>query len=142
MTARIRVCVPGAGGCAMSKDIDDKLKIIIGKVAKLGWLQLSPDGEPIMHLAAVEKTIYALFDDFEMRRIDKWVEDAEKGGTTIKELKEMPSAAIRNLKFVRDTDARILGYMGKIVKGEACIMRVCPFFKQEVPQNKEQVCHD
>ena len=123
----------------MTEEIDNKLKMIVGKVAKLGWLQLSPDGEPIMHLADVEKTIYALFDDFEMRRIDAWVEEAEKGGTATVKLKEMPSTKIHNLEVAREVDAKVVGYMGKIVKGEACIMRICPFFKQGVPPGTQPV---
>ena len=60
--------------------IEEKLKDIIGKVSKLGWVQLVNE-EPYMHLADVEKSIIAVFDDFEMSRINQWVEDAKKQGT-------------------------------------------------------------
>jgi len=29
--------------------------------------------------------------------------------------------------------------MGKIMKGEACIMKICPFFKEKVPNNNGEL---
>lgn len=119
----------------MNEEAKDKLKSIVGKVAKLGWVQLSPDGEPIMHLADVEKTILALLDESDMSRIDVWVEEAEKSGNTISKLKEMPSYKIKNLELITKNVGQNGKWFGEIVRGKACIMKVCPFFKKEVPIN-------
>lgn len=59
-----------------SEETKRKVIDIIKKVDKLGWIQ-KKNGEPFMHLADVEKTIIALFDGFEMKRIDQWVKDKE-----------------------------------------------------------------
>ena len=56
------------------KEIDDKIVDVIKKVSKLGWIRRK-SGEPLMHLADVEKTIIALFDESEMERIDEWIKD-------------------------------------------------------------------
>jgi hypothetical protein len=123
----------------MNDKAKDKLKSIMGKIIKLGWVQLSPDGEPIMHLADVEKTILALLDEFEMSRIDTWVAEAERDGNIINKLKEMPSTKIHNMEVAQKVDATVMKYMGKIMKGEACIMKICPFFKEKVPNNNGEL---
>jgi len=92
----------------MNDKAKDKLKSIMGKIIKLGWVQLSPDGEPIMHLADVEKTILALLDEFEMSRIDTWVAEAERDGNIINKLKEMPSTKIHNMEVAQKVDATVM----------------------------------
>ena len=113
-----------------SKEIEDKLKSIIEKVAKLGWVQTTPEKEPYMHLADVEKTIIALFDEFEMYRIDKWVLEAEKDGTACKELPDMKIPSLSTALNSVESQRRVLA---PLMKGERCVYRICPFFKQEVP---------
>ncbi len=60
---------------------DEMLKDLIPKVAKLGWVQ-NINGQPMMHLADVEKTVCAMFNEFEYERITEWAKTstkAEKG---------------------------------------------------------------
>lgn len=53
----------------MSKD--ERIKEILLLAKKLGWTEPSPK----MHLADVEKCMFALIDDFELRRMQKWTRE-------------------------------------------------------------------
>ena len=115
----------------MNKDDGtDKLKMIIPKVAKLGWVQ-TINTEPYMHLADVEKTIIALFDDFEMSRIDNWVKNIPKP-ERLPELKILES---EQLKRIVESQRKMLGSM---MRKEACIFKECPF--PNIPRAPAEQC--
>lgn len=103
----------------MSEEGEEKLKMIIQKVSKLGWIQ-TINGEPYMHLADVEKTILALFDDFEMWRIDSWANAMPKP----EKLPELKIPELERLRRISDNQAMLLRSM---FKKEACLLKVCPF---------------
>ncbi len=57
----------------------DRLKEIIQLAHKLKWIQ--PAGKtsyPLMQFSVVEKCMVAMFDDFELSRMRKWVEDDQR----------------------------------------------------------------
>lgn len=97
----------------------DELKSIIPKVAKLGWVQ-TINTEPYMHLADVEKTIIALFDAFEMSRIDDWIKNIPEP----EKLPELKILEFEQLKRISESQAKMLGLM---MRKEACIFKICPF---------------
>jgi len=116
----------------MSEDIGrEKLKMIIPKVAKLGWLQKLPNGEIVMNLADVEKTIIAIFDDFEMSRIDGWC----KNIPTPEKLPELKILELVTLHKQLESQAKILG---SLFRKESCLWKVCPFPNiPREPKNKD-----
>jgi hypothetical protein len=56
---------------------DEKVKELIKKVDKLGWIE-KIKGQPYMHLADVEKTLSAILDEMWMTRINLWVKEKEE----------------------------------------------------------------
>lgn len=108
-----------------SKEIEEKLKSIISKVAKLGWVQKF-NNEPYMHLADVEKTIIALFDPTYMQTIDLWVNQAENRKEVPEELPTLKHLDYERASKQLEIQAKILGQM---IRGEQCIFKegCCPF---------------
>lgn len=102
----------------------EKLKMIIPKVAKLGWVQ-TVNSEPYMHLADVEKTIIALFDENEMQRIDEWVKYLPKP----EKLPELKISELLTLRKQLENQAEILG---RLFRKECCLWKECPF--PEIPR--------
>lgn len=62
----------------MSKE--ERIKVILLLAKRLGWIEPSKNSYPKMQLSEVEKCMFALIDDFELRRMQKWVEEKEVKG--------------------------------------------------------------
>jgi len=61
----------------MTEKNDVKIKDIIGKADKLGWISPIRKGKsyPEMQLSEVEKCMFALLDNDYMKQIDRWIEE-------------------------------------------------------------------
>lgn len=112
-----------------SEEIEEKLRSILGKVAKLGWIGKLND-DPYMHLADVEKSIIALFDPDYMLQIDLWVKEAENRKEVPKELPLLKHREYERASHQVKTQGKMLGMM---FRGEQCIFKegCCPFKKKE-----------
>ena len=121
----------------MTQETNNKIKDIIGKVAKLGWVQ-KLNGEPYMHLADVEKSIIALFESDYMRNIDLWVNQAENRKEVPKELPELKHLDYERASKQLETQAEMLGMM---IRGEKCIFKEghCPFKQQQTEKADTKV---
>lgn len=42
---------------------------------KLGWFSPNPRGYPFMQASEVEKCLIAMYDDFELKRMEDWVKE-------------------------------------------------------------------
>jgi len=98
----------------MSKEVDDKIKSIIGKVAKLGWVR-KMDDNLFIQLEDVEKIIYGLLDEKYGYQIDVWVKESESDKTTPKEL---PTLEPRDYKWLKNRVKTQGEIIGGIIKGE------------------------
>lgn len=65
----------------------DRLKEIIQIAHKLKWVY-PPDktSYPLMQLSEVEKCMVAMFDDFELGRMRKWIEESQSSEQKPKEV--------------------------------------------------------
>lgn len=57
---------------------EDRLKKIIQMAQKLDWIYPpNKTSYPLMQLSEVEKCMLAMFDDFQLNRMRKWVEEKD-----------------------------------------------------------------
>lgn len=59
-------------------EAEERIKDVISKAVKLGWIQPNPKGYPLMQLSEVEKCMLGLLDEDYMKRINEWVKDLQE----------------------------------------------------------------
>ena len=111
----------------MSKEIDDKIKSILSKVAKLGWVRKMDDNF-FIQLEDVEKIIYGLLDENYGYQIDEWIKGMDVP-------KELPALEPRDYKWLKNSVKKQGEIIGGIIKGEKCVFKEggCPFQKKDQP---------
>lgn len=67
------------GDKIMNKDQEERLKKILNLADKLHWAFAPSKGQPypIMLLSEVEKCMIAMVDDFELKRMESWVNESK-----------------------------------------------------------------
>jgi len=111
----------------MTETTNDKIRDIITKVSKLGWVS-QMDGNRYMGMADIEKMLTAILDDTYMLRINDWVEQAERSGDVCTEYPLLePRDYKRNMRLLAFNSKTL----GEIINGKRCVYKEgrCPFKK-------------